>query len=497
MGKDIRIKPSSSIISFTGSVPSQVGSIELDSLGRLNITASEVLIGANTNEVYIGDGTSPSSIVFDFNGSIVAKSGSGAVVTVGSNFTPLQISASSLNMSASTINITQFTASAARISNAIITGSISSSASTFSNLTASRALINTLVVPQLSASTITLATSSQILFTGSSGNVGASMQMDAQGNLVLNSISGSVFLAKDTKNIYIGDGINSADVVFDVAGAIRGQSGSNILVTLGSADTRVRITGSTVTANVLTASSAIIQGGQITASAIQATAITGNTLQTSTSVSSSLIRGFSGSYNYITASTLQINANSGGIYLTSSDATKGGSITLDAQGNLVLGTVTGSVIFGSGSNNIYVGDGVSSAYFIFDYTGGIKSTPGTSLLIGSSSANLEVTASTVSLQKGGGNVGIGTASPSYTLEVSGTLRAAQSVIFSSTASIAGPLVVSGAIRVTGSTTVPPGTAPYATPTNGYGANTLTILGDPSAWLQVQVDGLNYKIPLYN
>jgi hypothetical protein len=504
MGKDIRIKPSSSIITFSGSSPDLVGSIELDNLGRLNISASDVLLGAGTNEVYIGDGLSPASIVFDYDGTILAKSGSGATLTIGSEFSPLHLTASILSISASQININTITASAARIANAILTGSLSSSVSTITTLSSSQILVNTLKTTTVSASTVSVGTAGKYLLTGSNPLLGGSIELDAQGNMIFTAISGSVFLSKDATDIYIGDGESQTNIVFDYDGAIQGESGSDVLLTLGSAFTRLKITGSNIQLSNYTASSALIQGGQITASAISTSAlktpsITGLTgTLISPGLSSSVVTAVSGTYSYISASKAYINTDGGGLYFTGSNNVRNASITVDNLGNLVLNAVSGTILIGSGSNEIYVGDGSSSAYFIFDYSGGIKANAGTSLLIGSSSANFELTGSTISIQKGGGNVGIGTNSPAYTLEVSGTLRTVGSVIFSSTASIQGPATFSGSIRITGSTAAAPSTtAVLDLPANAYGASPDTILGDPNAWLGITVDGINYKLPLYS
>ena len=61
----------------------------------------------------------------------------------------------------------------------------------------------------------------------------------------------------------------------------------------------------------------------------------------------------------------------------------------------------------------------------------------------------------------------------------------------------GSFTVTGSLGITGSITTPPGTIGYALPGNVYGASAATILGDPSAWLSIQVDGATYKLPLYN
>jgi hypothetical protein len=64
-------------------------------------------------------------------------------------------------------------------------------------------------------------------------------------------------------------------------------------------------------------------------------------------------------------------------------------------------------------------------------------------------------------------------------------------------SISGSFTLTGSLNLTGSVTTPPGTLGYALPANVYGADSTKMLGTPSAWLSINIDGATYKLPLYN
>jgi hypothetical protein len=64
-------------------------------------------------------------------------------------------------------------------------------------------------------------------------------------------------------------------------------------------------------------------------------------------------------------------------------------------------------------------------------------------------------------------------------------------------SISGSLALTGSLKLTGSVTTPPGTLGYSLPANVYGADSTKMLGTPTTWLSVNIDGATYKIPLYN
>jgi hypothetical protein len=234
-----------------------------------------------------------------------------------------------------------------------------------------------------------------------------SITLDNLGNIVFDNQSGSIYLAKNKQDVYLGDGTSSANLVFDVAGAIKGEVGKNVLVTLGSTDSRVNITGSVVNIGLYTSSYALIQDGNITASAIRSN----DGLFVSTSLSSSTIvtsniTSISSSFGLISGSRLNLNNNSG-IFFTGSLANLGASILMDNLGNLNLSAISGNVFFGKGTNDVYIGDGTGSGNLIFDVNGAVKGTTGVTLTIGSSSANLLFTGSNINFQPNGGSTTFG------------------------------------------------------------------------------------------
>jgi len=487
MGKDIIIKPSSSIIQFSGSTGEIGASIELDNVGRLVLSSSQVIFGPGNNDIYVGDGTSSANIIFDRDGAIKAESGSNAQITLGSGDSRLNISGSTVYITGSNVAIGPFSSSFANITSGSITASISSNFISASVVSASNARINNLVTTNYTSSYIALqpdgaiyfndntlavaglkaqnyvdtgslipfgdtagdafrivsastnwffiasgydatgslppstgsvhyfgtgsvsasafellgnkinsVLSSSLLFytinstifalsasftgsryngiifqsgsfsgsvsgsTGTSFNTiftlaggtnytssfldrGGSISLDNLGNIVIDSVSGSVYLAKDRHDIYIGDGTSSANIVFDYNGAIKGEANARF-----------------------------------------------NT----------------GSFGLISGSRLNLNNNSG-IFFTGSTSTPGASIQLDNFGDLVLSAVSGNVSIGNNTNEIYIGDGTGSASLLFDTGGNIKTTNGNALLIGSSSAPLYLTGSSVVLQQNGGTTVFG------------------------------------------------------------------------------------------
>jgi len=550
MGKDIRIKPSSSIIQFSGSTGEIGASIELDNVGRLILSSSQVIFGPGTNDIYVGDGTASANIIFDRDGAIKSESGSNAQITLGSGDSRLNISGSTVYITGSNVAIGPFSSSFANITSGSITASISSNFISASVVSASNAKINNLVTTNytssyialqpdgaiyfndntlavaglkaqnyvdtgslipfgdtagdafriLSASTswffvasgydatgsvppstgslhyfgtgsvsasafvllgnkINSVLSSSLLFytinstifalnasfTGSryngiifqsgsySGSVsgsigtsfntiftlaggtnytssfldrGGSISLDNKGNIVIDSVSGSVYLAKDKHDIYIGDGTSSANIVFDYNGAIKGEAGKNVVLTVGSSDTTLLITGSRINLGPFTASYAQINSGNITASVVSSSTLIGNSLYVTSSVSGANAQFNTGSFGLISGSRLNLNNNSG-IFFTGSTSTPGASIQLNNFGDLVLSSVSGNVSIGNNTNEIYIGDGTSSAALLFDTGGTIKTTKGNSLLIGSSSAPLYLTGSSVVLQQNGGTTVFG------------------------------------------------------------------------------------------
>ena len=537
MARDIRIKPSSSLIQFSGSAGNLEATIELDTLGRLVLSSSQVVFGPGNNDVYIGDGTSSANLIFDRDGAIKAEPGSGAQIIIGSEDSRLLFSGSELFLTSSNLTIGPFSSSYANILSGSITGSFQAAYMTASVITASGAEIGNLFVNNFTSSYLALEPDGAIYFndntlvvsgtfatgsfdtgsiTASMGNTpgdafrvvsssvyytfiasgfdltgslppdsgsnyyfltgsesasayialsekintiltgslisssindyifvisasftgsnyngilfqsgsgsefttiatlaggrnytasfldrGGSIYMDNMGNIVIDSISGSVYLAKNVNDIYIGDGTSSADIVFDFDGAVRGETGKNVYLTLGSSDTYLTLTGSTLNIGPYTASYAQINDGNITASVVSSSTLIGNDLYVTSSVSGNIAQFNTASLGLISGSRLNLNTN-GGIFFTGSTATPGASIQLDGFGDLILSAVSGNVVFGSGSNEIYVGDGASTAALLFDFNSKIAGTPGTTLTIGSGSSNLLFTGSNINFQPAGG-----------------------------------------------------------------------------------------------
>ena len=418
MGKDIRIYPSQSQVLFSGSDNSVLASISTDNMGNLILSASnDVLFGPGKNDIYIGDGTQSANIIFDIAGAIKAAPGSSATITLGSTDTPIVITGSTVDISGGNLELGTFTSSYAKISNASLTGSLSASFISTPILSASSINVNNVFVSDITASTLTLLQNQGLYFNYSSSTTGAAIFLDNLGNLVLDSTSGSVYLSRGVQDVYIGDGTSSANIVFDFDGAIKGEEGKSVFLTLGSSDTKLTITGSTLNIGPFTSSYARINDGAITASFVSASGpISATNITISSSITSDTILSNTGSFNYFTSSNILLNPN-GGIFITSSDGTKGGSIYLDNLGNLQFTSVSGSVFLGKGTGDIYIGDGTSSANIIFDQGGAIKAGDSIILNIGSAASFIEATGSSITFQKGGGNV-----------VISGSLIASSSII---------------------------------------------------------------------
>ena len=402
MPQDIRIYPSQSSILFTGSSNTVEASIILDNLGRLNLSGSQILFGPGKNDIYVGDGISSANIIFERDGAIRSEVGTNSLITLGSNDTRVNISGSIVNISGSILNIGLFTSSFANITGGTITASLSSSNAVLTNITSSVISASQGIFNSITSSTIVLPSSSTISFVSTASGAAASIAMDNLGNLVLNSTSGSVYLAQNKNDIYVGDGSSSANIVYDFNGAIKGEVGKNVLLTVGSSDTRIAITGSQVNLGPFTASYALIQDGIITASAISASdGVSFGSVFVSSSISSSTITSTNGNFTLVSSSNINVPLN-GGLYFTSSLGTIGGLVNLDPLGNLQLNSVSGSVLIGKNTGFVYVGDGISPSNLIFDQGGALYASDGGVLRMGQSSSFVEITGSQILFQKNGG-----------------------------------------------------------------------------------------------
>ena len=65
-------------------------------------------------------------------------------------------------------------------------------------------------------------------------------------DLVFSNAVGDVLFGDTDSDVYIGDGVNNVDVIFEQNGSIRGETGSTVALTLGSNETTLYLTGSTL-----------------------------------------------------------------------------------------------------------------------------------------------------------------------------------------------------------------------------------------------------------
>lgn len=106
-------------------------------------------------------------------------------------------------------------------------------------------------------------------FKDTSGNVDAFVQLDDSGNLNIRNAGGILSLGNPAANVYIGDGTNSIDVIFEQSGKIRGLT--NKTLTLGQSDSFVNTASpfgfispdatKTITARMLNSDVLSFQGG--------------------------------------------------------------------------------------------------------------------------------------------------------------------------------------------------------------------------------------------
>jgi len=76
-------------------------------------------------------------------------------------------------------------------------------------------------------------------FKDSSANIDATIETDANGNLIITNAGGDISIGDTTSDIFVGDGTANVDIVFEQAGEIRGLTG--VTVTLGQSDSNIRM----------------------------------------------------------------------------------------------------------------------------------------------------------------------------------------------------------------------------------------------------------------
>ena len=88
--------------------------------------------------------------------------------------------------------------------------------------------------------------SGKIEFYDGSSNLDAKIELDASGNLNITSPGGDIGIGDATADVYIGDGVNNVDIVFEQDGEVRGATG--VTLTLGASDSFVE-TAASLTVN--------------------------------------------------------------------------------------------------------------------------------------------------------------------------------------------------------------------------------------------------------
>ena len=83
-------------------------------------------------------------------------------------------------------------------------------------------------------------------------------------DLVLSNAVGDVLFGDADSDIYIGDGVNNVDILFEQDGEIRGETGSSVTLTLGSSDTTLNVYNPQIANGMtLTSTMTIGTGGSI------------------------------------------------------------------------------------------------------------------------------------------------------------------------------------------------------------------------------------------
>lgn len=195
-----------------------------------------------------------------------------------------------------------------------------------------------------------ISTQEAIQFKNASGsNAG---KIDQVGdNLVISNAVGDILFGDTNADVYIGDGVNSVDVLFEQSGSIKAEDGSTgVTLTLGSADTSLSIYAPTIT-------NLSAQNSEATSLMINSSGVVGTRELGSLAFSSATYDNY-GSWNLKTGGTQRTTVGSGGtldiVGGTNVTATysAGGVVTLASTDTWLTNTNARPGIVASGANQI-------------------------------------------------------------------------------------------------------------------------------------------------
>jgi hypothetical protein len=183
-----------------------------------------------------------------------------------------------------------------------------------------------------------------IQFKDAGNNVDATIQLDDAN--VLN-ISGTISLGDLAANVYIGDGVNSVDIIFEQNGAVRALAGKTL--TLGQANSNISFagnitSGANITGNVTAGN--LITLGAVTGNARAVTSLNASNIDTGTLPSARL----SGTYT-ITVSGAATTASTVTTAAQPNITSVGTLSSLSVTGNVTGGNIAVTNVTGTGSLN--------------------------------------------------------------------------------------------------------------------------------------------------
>lgn len=177
--------------------------------------------------------------------------------------------------------------------------------------------------------------SGKIEFLDSSDNVDGSISLHADGSLEIRSPGGDISIGDTTADVYIGDGTNNVDIIFEQDGEIRALT--NKTLTIGSDSSNVDIKGASVT---FTGADSAVFSGNVTASSFIGD---GSSL---TGISAGAQDGIFLEYNKIVSSNYTVN--NGVTALTACNDSDG--ISIASGVTVTISDSSGWVITGGDKN---------------------------------------------------------------------------------------------------------------------------------------------------